>query len=120
MHEFSLAEALLDLTMRKVTADLTVRSVSVRAGPMRGIDPEAMRWAWGAVAQTKLPGAQLQLELLPWNMRCSECGRAWQSDDSLQACRCGSQRVYPSGDDEFTLVSIQVDDPPESPPASQN
>jgi len=118
MHEFSIALALKELVAQRAPPGLVVRSVSVRAGAMRAIEPEAMRWAWRAAVQgTALDGSQLRLTNLPWSLRCGGCGRTWQAADPSQPCACGHASVYPSedsSDDELTLVSIEVDDPPVS------
>ena len=58
MHEMSLVEALLTQIDAHVPAGGVVRRVHLRAGPLHGIEPEAMQWAWAiAVEATGWPGA---------------------------------------------------------------
>lgn len=109
MHELSIAESLIDLVRQNTPADAAVDAVRVVAGPMRGIEPDAMQWAWQAATQGgELDGARLDLELLSWRLRCPQCGRAYTADDMFAACTCGCDYPEFSGGDELTLMSIEV------------
>jgi hydrogenase nickel incorporation protein HypA/HybF len=117
MHEFSLAQALVELVRQKTPPGAVVRAVAVRAGPMRGIDPQAMQWAWQVASeQGGLNGAALNLDELPWTLRCPDCGRQWESAELDAACACGSRLAGPVGGDELTLVSLEVDEAPKPGP----
>ncbi len=110
MHEISIARALFGLVCQHAPNDVTVRRVNVRVGPLRAIEPEALQWAWKAVAKdTKFGRSTLQLELLPWRLRCPACGRRWESGNPMEACPCGHPSPRPAGDDELTLLSLEVD-----------
>jgi Zn finger protein HypA/HybF involved in hydrogenase expression len=76
MHEFSIAASLADLAEAHAPPGTRVQSVKMRAGPMRGIDAEAMQLAWQAVCggRERCAGAGLEIELTPWVLRCSDCG----------------------------------------------
>lgn len=86
-------------------------SVELRIGPLRGIEPEALRMCWDAVThETPLSGAVLEVESLPWSITCDACGRSWPSDVPFVSCACGSDSPRPSGGDELDLVAITVDE----------
>jgi len=111
MHEFSIAQALLEQVRNHAPAGSVVRCVVMEVGPLQGIDPEAMRWAWqAATAGSPLQQAELQVHQLPWRMECETCGREWSAADMEGQCACGSQQVHPSGGSELLLRSLTVDD----------
>jgi Zn finger protein HypA/HybF involved in hydrogenase expression len=112
MHEFSLASALVELVRRHVPTGCLLRSVTVEAGPLRGIDPQAMQMAWmNATSGCDFEGAALKLILHPWRLHCPQCQRHWQSDEPLVSCACGHPAPTPSGDDQMRLLSLEVTEP---------
>lgn len=111
MHELSIAHALIDLAREHVPEHARVRTVRVRVGPLQAIDDDAMQFAWSAATEsTVMQGSQLALEHLPWILNCLECGRRWRSENWSAPCTCGSANVDPTGGDELTLLSIDIDD----------
>ena len=111
MHELSIAEALWDRVRTLVPAGAVLRGVTVRAGPMRGIDPDIMRVAWNTLIGPTA-AVTLDVELSPWHLRCPDCGGEFNADDVMTACsRCGGTRACPVDGDELRLVSLTVDDP---------
>lgn len=118
MHELSLATAVFDLARQHTPAGAIVRCVKLRAGPMRGVEPTAMQWAWASLLPgTELEHAELELEILPWTLHCPACSRQWQSDELFVPCSCGYERPNPVGGDELQLISLTVDDSVAPPPA---
>lgn len=114
MHELSIAHALIDLARGHVPEGARVRTVRVRVGPLQAIDDDAMQFAWAAVTEgSTLKDSELLLEWLPWILNCTECGRRWRSENWSAPCTCGSAEVDPTGGDELTLLSIDVDDDPD-------
>ena len=112
MHELSIAQSLYQLAESRTPKGSVVRKVHVRAGPMRGIEPTAMQWAWQSVtAGLALEGAQLVLELLPWRLHCPLCNREFSADDLFAPCSCGCQQTSLIGGDELSLICLEVDDP---------
>ncbi len=53
MHEFSIAQAIIEQVSHHTPQGAVVRKVTIEAGPMRGIVPEAMQWAWQAATTTR-------------------------------------------------------------------
>ncbi len=117
MHEFSIAEALVEQVAAHTPASATLRRVRVRAGAMAAIEPEAMQWAWRAATDAgRFDGAQLMLELEPYRLRCPACGREWDSEQLFVACSCGHARPQPRGDAGLTLLSLDIEDHQEALP----
>jgi hydrogenase nickel incorporation protein HypA/HybF len=114
MHEFSIAEAIIEQVARHAPPGAIVRSATVEAGPMRGIEPDAMQWAWQAATDgTALAGATLNLVALPWTLRCPSCGTLFEAVEMFEPCKCGCERTMPEKCDVLRLISIDVDDPPD-------
>jgi hydrogenase nickel incorporation protein HypA/HybF len=112
MHELSIASSILDLARRHMPDGTVLRSVKIRVGPMRGIEPQAMEFAWRACTQgSSAEKTLLELESIPWRLHCSRCGTEFDSVDLYTACACGASQVHPVGGDELLLVSIEVDEP---------
>jgi hydrogenase nickel incorporation protein HypA/HybF len=120
MHEMSIAAALIDLTREHVPSDARVRVVRVRVGPMQAIEPEAMTFAWeAATSGTAMDGAELTLTCVPWSLHCRACDRRWEGGDWPVTCACGSADVDPTGSDDLTLLSIEIDDPDDQDPPNR-
>jgi len=111
VHEFSIAEALADQVLAHAPEGARVREVEVRIGALRGIEPDALRMGWDSVTfGTPLAGAGLTIDLRPWSIECSSCGRAWTSSVPFVSCECGNETPTPRGTDELDLVAISVDE----------
>ena len=109
MHELSLAEALLSQVRRHTPADHRATLIRVEAGPYQAIDPQALAWAWEALAaETELAHARLDFKALPFAMTCTGCGRTWTGTDPLELCSCGSPPQV-TGTSDLRLVSMEVE-----------
>ena len=111
MHEFSIAEALAAQVLAHAPAGARVREVEIVVGALRGLEPDALRMCWDAVTfGTPMAGSTLEVDLRPWSIRCSGCGREWSSPVPFVACLCGNSTPAPVGSDELDLVAITVDE----------
>lgn len=110
MHELSIAESILRLADEHVPRGAALHAVRIAAGPMRGIDPESMQLAWKGVTDSRAGKIALELETLPWTLRCPQCDREWTSREIDARCACGCDRPYPVGGDELRLLSIELED----------
>ncbi|MBE3583659.1 MAG: hydrogenase maturation nickel metallochaperone HypA [Limnochordaceae bacterium] len=89
MHELSLVEAIA----RRIEADVAerglqrVQRVRLAVGPLSGVLPHALDFAWRVRAEQPGPlaRAQLCLEPTPVRARCLECGaqRTWEGGARL-------------------------------------
>jgi len=85
MHEFSIAARIVEQLPRHCPAGAIVRAVTVVAGPLQMIEPEALHMAWSAVtAGTAHDGAELRFQALPPNRHCPDCGRHWIGGDLIE------------------------------------
>jgi hydrogenase nickel incorporation protein HypA/HybF len=108
MHEFGLAEGVLD-TVRRRAGGRPVRRVRVRAGVRHGVDEESMAMAFRFVAEgTEADGAALDLVTVPVRLACRACGYEADSFDVLATCpRCAGEEVDLAGGDELILESLE-------------
>ena len=111
VHEFSIAQAMASQVQAHAPAGARVREVEVRIGALRGLEPEALAMSWEAVTfGTPLAGAVLKLDMRPWTINCSSCGREWTSPVPFVTCSCGNEMPTPQGGDELDLMAISIDE----------
>jgi hydrogenase nickel incorporation protein HypA/HybF len=111
MHEYSLAEALLEQVIRHIPAGAKVERVVVEAGPLQGIEPHAMQTGWQLVTRdTAHADAVLEIVELPWPLHCPGCGKDWTSADFPAVCSCGCADSHPTGGSDLLLKSITIED----------
>lgn len=110
MHELSLCEAIASLV--KTHADgRHVDVVRVRVGALRQVVPESLSFCWTLVRDSEeMPDAELELECVTAEVRCSACGRqseitsAW----SIWCPLCDSFDVEVLRGNEFLVTSLDV------------
>jgi hydrogenase nickel incorporation protein HypA/HybF len=107
MHEFGLAEGVLDVVRRRA-AGRRVAEVRVRFGVRHAVDSESLAQAFSMVAEgTEAAGAGVELVTVPAGLACRGCGFAGKTTDLLAACpRCAGTDVEITGGDEMVLESI--------------
>ncbi len=113
MHELSIMDSALNLALdqaQKAGAN-RVFAIRLRIGTLSGVVPEALQFAFEALAPgTLADGAALQIEQVPALYWCAACTREFQSDDLFAECP-GCHR--PSGDlragREMELASLEIE-----------
>jgi hydrogenase nickel incorporation protein HypA/HybF len=108
MHEFGLAEGVLE-TVRRRAGGRAVTRVRVRAGVRHGVDEESMALAFRFVAEgTEADGATIDLVTVPVRLVCRDCRYTADSYDLLATCpRCAGDAVDLAGGDELVLESLE-------------
>jgi hydrogenase nickel incorporation protein HypA/HybF len=115
VHEAGLMQAALDLATdaaRRVGAS-AVRRVVLRVGAMSGVDSDALRFAFDALAPGALgPAAVLEVEEIPARCRCPGCGGEFEPDDVVFRCpACGTIGSELLRGGELELARVEVDVP---------
>ncbi|MFW6163985.1 MAG: hydrogenase maturation nickel metallochaperone HypA [Planctomycetota bacterium] len=92
-------------------------AVSVRAGVLRQIVPEALEMAFETAAEgTCAEGATLELEIAPAIARCRRCGHRFQPElDSFLCPRCEQADVEIVEGEDIVLTSITAEQPEGTP-----
>ena len=111
MHELSIASAVLN-TALKHAGDRRVSTVNVRAGRLRQVVPESLRFYFQIVARdTACEGAELELVEIEARLRCRECRQGWSPTIPAFRCpRCGSAQVEIEAGEELEVDYIEVEE----------
>jgi len=115
MHELSICEALLrQVLMVAASRGLRrVEKITLRIGPLAGIEPELVRFAFPLVAAgTACAGATILIESVPVRVRCQLCRSESDARPNCLLCgTCGAWRVTILSGDEMLLASVEVREP---------
>jgi hydrogenase nickel incorporation protein HypA/HybF len=98
MHELTLSQSIVDLVVecaRKEGVHAVTRVV-VEVGIAAGVEPDALRFCFDAVAaETLLQGAELTIETISLQARCRSCACEFAPARLVSICpRCGSNAPY--------------------------
>jgi len=114
MHEMSLAQNILDIARKAAVQHQAKRIVriSIRAGQLRGIIPEQLRFCFGFVAKdTIAEGSELLVRTLPIQARCKGCRSLFFVQEYKFVCsECGGEDVEVVQGMELLVENIEVDD----------
>lgn len=112
MHELSLCQVLVskveDIARRHRAA--AVYSVSIRIGPLSGVEPELLAQAFPlASAGTVAQDSRLDIERLPIRVRCDSCGAETAAEPNKLVCgECGDWHTQLMSGDEMLLDSVEL------------
>ena len=112
MHELSLADAILSalLKMSEEEAWGKVKKIGLRVGALRQVFPEMLEFAFETlVKETLLAGAVLEIEEVPLEWRCLECGVQWREDPGV-CPSCGSFKRETLAGMELEIHSVEVEE----------
>ena len=113
MHEYSLAQALIERVEREARARgaSAVHRVTVRIGPLSGVEPELLVTAYGHLrAGTLCAGAELDLDGEDAVWRCEACGVVLAPGVALCCPGCGLPARL-AGGDALVLERIEMEVP---------
>jgi hydrogenase nickel incorporation protein HypA/HybF len=114
MHERSLVRALLR-QVEKIAAehpDSQIISVRVRVGEFSGVEPDLLSSAYDDLVQnTALQDAALNLERVPLEAHCEQCGCQFRIERfNFQCDECGSLKLTLCGGEEMLLDSVAMEE----------
>ncbi|MBK1784949.1 hydrogenase maturation nickel metallochaperone HypA [Prauserella cavernicola] len=108
MHELSVTQSIADAIVAKL-GDTKVSVVSLEIGRLSGVVPESVRFCFDVVAEgTILQGARLDIAQPPGRARCRDCSTAFDLDDLILLCPCGSANVEVLSGMELKIKSVEV------------
>ena len=112
MHELSIMDSALNLALDQAqkAGATRVHVIRLRIGTLSGVVPEALQFAFEALAPgTLADGAALDIENVPARFWCPACTREFRSDDFFGEC---PDCHRPSGDlragREMELASLEI------------
>jgi len=113
MHELSVTESILDISVRYAQAAGATRisDIYLVLGQISSIVDDSVQFYWDFVSQGSLAeGAHLHFQRIPAKLECQGCGHSFQlSGDSYTCPQCGSQQIKIVSGEEFYVESIEVE-----------
>ncbi|NIM93201.1 MAG: hydrogenase maturation nickel metallochaperone HypA [Anaerolineales bacterium] len=113
MHELSVTESILEITLRHAQgADARrVTDLFLVIGQLSSIIDDSVNFYWDIISKdTIAEGAQLHFRRVETQLRCNQCGLAYQPTKKELACPdCESRDITVVTGDEFFLESISVE-----------
>jgi hydrogenase nickel incorporation protein HypA/HybF len=112
VHELAVCQGLIAEVERVARAHRShaVQRVRVAVGALSGVEPELLARAFDiARAGTLAARAQLDLDVLPVRVACTDCGdEAGVAPNRLLCPACGSWRVRVVGGDDMLLMQVEL------------
>ena len=114
MHELGIANSVLQEAQQELQRHLhsRLRKIKLRVGEMSGVNPEALRFCFEAMARESQVGqVELEIEICARRQRCPACNQTFTVVDySLTCPTCGSSKTEFAGGDELELCSLEMED----------
>ena len=119
MHELSIVASLFEILEEKAREQnaVAITAVKVRIGRLSGVVPELLESAFDMYKKgTLAEGAQLEIEVAPFDFRCRSCGGGTFRDEPDIACTaCGSKDLELVGGMDIVVEKIEVEIPDSEP-----
>ena len=117
MHEMSIVEALLESVRTELSRyrGARVRTVRVRVGTLRQIEPAMLQFCYeAAVRDTPLAGSRLEVQQTEASARCGVCSLTFPVEESWFECpRCHSADAQLLTGDELLLTNLTIENVPQ-------
>lgn len=115
MHEFSIAQNIVDILKRSVEENnmLRVDKICIEAGELRQIVPESLIMAFDALKTepgvcSQIEECRLELTVIPQRVICSDCKKEFYPEDLCYICpNCGSISTEVINGDKLIIKSIE-------------
>lgn len=113
MHELSIMECALQqaLEQARLAGATKVHAVRLRIGALSGVVPEALQFAFEALAPgTTAEDARLDLEFVPARFWCGACQTEFQADTMFAECPgCSNPSGVLRTGRELELASMEIE-----------
>ncbi len=114
MHELSITESLLEITLKhaEAAAAKKVKQLNIVIGQMSSVVDESVQFYWDFVAKdTIAEGAILKFERIPATFHCFNCQTEFSPNGrpDFLCPHCQSAQVQVVGGNDFRLDSIDVE-----------
>ena len=113
MHEMAIAQGILEITLDNAAQSdaKKVTSIKLLVGKMTGVEPEALRFCFSALAEGTIAAtAELTIKIVPLVVYCQGCGRKFAIERYRFLCSvCGSANVEIISGRELRVEYLEVD-----------
>ena len=113
MHEMSITQNLLDLTLQHAepAGVKQITALNLVIGELSSVVDESVQFYWDFVSKgTIAEDARLNFERTLALVACKECGQSFKRNEDYHCPSCGSGKVRITQGEEFFLKSIEVED----------
>lgn len=108
MHELAITESVVAQISERV-GDAKVTRIVLEIGTLSGVVCDSVRFCFDICAQdTPVAGAQLEIIRTPGRARCRQCGAAFEIEDLLTLCQCGSMDLELIGGQELKIREVEI------------
>ncbi len=111
MHELSIAQNIVDILndQMKIHNLSKIERVNLRVGVLRSVVIDSLSFSFNVLtAGSPLEGARLEVEEIPIQGRCMECGYQFTMNNWLDDCPfCRGPRVEVISGKELDIVTIE-------------
>jgi hydrogenase nickel incorporation protein HypA/HybF len=112
MHEISVMQSAIEIAVEQAKAQgaQQIHRVNMRVGTLAGVIPDSLEFAFDIVTQgTMAEGAKLEIEHIPAQCHCTQCGSDFEPKDFFYECpNCGSLNVELLHGKELELAYLEV------------
>jgi hydrogenase nickel incorporation protein HypA/HybF len=111
LHELSIAESVVRIASRQADGRQVIK-VQMKVGYLRQVVPSALSFGFGLLAEgTPVEGAELEMEQIPAEGRCHECGvESLLVDFPLQCGGCGGFDLEILKGEELMVESLELEE----------
>ena len=113
MHELSITQSILDISLKAAQAQHArrIRTIRLTIGPFSGVVPECVQMYLDVLAKgTIAEGAKIEAKTLPLRVRCRTCGQESEIDRRHIACPfCGGLDLQRLSGRELLVDNLEVD-----------
>lgn len=115
MHEFSVAQALMEIVVQEADRNQVrqVLKVGVKLGAFSHVSPQALEFCFDTIKPgTVADKAELLVERLPLRGRCPKCGMESPMLEPMDPCPgCGFERLEITQGRELYVAYLETEDP---------
>jgi len=120
MHELSIAQNILDIIGEHVPSEQRrqIRIIRLKVGEQAGVVPESLEFCFNTLIEgTNLQGAVLEMERVPFMVKCNTCGNASGNESGILLCSsCSGNDVTMISGNELQITAMEISDEVEIEP----
>jgi hydrogenase nickel incorporation protein HypA/HybF len=113
MHELSIVASLFEILEEKAKEKKAkkILSVKLKVGALSGVVPEFLETAFEIYKKDTLAAeSKLEIEKVPFKIRCQRCGAEMVRDDFVFICeKCDSRELITLSGTELLLEKIEME-----------
>ncbi|HEX4877274.1 MAG TPA: hydrogenase maturation nickel metallochaperone HypA [Chitinophagaceae bacterium] len=112
MHELSIAQSILSIAEKAAPAEGIITGVNIQVGELSSIEVESLLFAFDAIKDdTVLQKAELNIEVIPGEARCQDCGLTFHLGAYGHPCpKCSGFSLKILKGREMKVTSLTVED----------